>query len=208
MTTAGVLFSPDNAPCHFTAAFAAGFCTTIVASPVDVVKTRYMNSVSGQYSGAINCALTMLVKEGPTAFYKGYVVKQVRITDKAKTEWEFFLIDLILFSYLFFLASCRRLFVWVPGTLWCLWATSRLKELWLNSSCDQAHSWFGAGLMLQDCVYQAAHASQTVLWWLLLLVQTCSSSGIELQSLDWMFSNVLFLLQKTFWHDRAGTAQV
>lgn len=59
-------------PCHFTAAFAAGFCTTLVASPVDVVKTRYMNSVPGQYSGALNCAMTMLLKEGPAAFYKGY----------------------------------------------------------------------------------------------------------------------------------------
>lgn len=66
-------------PCHFTAAFAAGFCTTIVASPVDVVKTRYMNSVPGQYSGAINCALTMLMKEGPTAFYKGYVLLTSKI---------------------------------------------------------------------------------------------------------------------------------
>lgn len=59
-------------PCHFTAAFAAGFCTTLVASPVDVVKTRYMNSVPGQYRGALNCALSMLVNEGPTSFYKGY----------------------------------------------------------------------------------------------------------------------------------------
>lgn len=67
-----VLFPADNMPCHFTAAFAAGFCTTLVASPVDVVKTRYMNSVPGQYSGALNCAMTMLLKEGPTAFYKGY----------------------------------------------------------------------------------------------------------------------------------------
>ncbi|XP_032401654.1 mitochondrial uncoupling protein 2-like isoform X1 [Xiphophorus hellerii] len=63
----------DNMPCHFTAAFAAGFCTTVVASPVDVVKTRFMNSVPGQYGGAANCALTMLLKEGPSAFYKGWV---------------------------------------------------------------------------------------------------------------------------------------
>lgn len=63
----------DNMPCHFTAAFAAGFCTTVVASPVDVVKTRFMNSVPGQYGGAANCALTMLLKEGPLAFYKGWV---------------------------------------------------------------------------------------------------------------------------------------
>lgn len=65
-------FSPaDNLPCHFTAAFGAGFCTTIVASPVDVVKTRFMNSEPGRYSSAINCALTMLKNEGSTAFYKG-----------------------------------------------------------------------------------------------------------------------------------------
>lgn len=64
-------FRPDNLPCHFTAAFGAGFCTTVVASPVDVVKTRFMNSTSGQYSGAVTCALTMMRQEGPTAFYKG-----------------------------------------------------------------------------------------------------------------------------------------
>ncbi|KAK2912864.1 dicarboxylate carrier UCP2-like [Channa argus] len=69
----------DNLPCHFTAAFAAGFCTTIVASPVDVVKTRFMNSVPGQYRGATNCALRMLIKEGPTAFYKGFMPSFLRL---------------------------------------------------------------------------------------------------------------------------------
>lgn len=61
----------DDLPCHFTSAFGAGFCTTIIASPVDVVKTRYMNSALGQYRSAAHCALTMLQKEGPRAFYKG-----------------------------------------------------------------------------------------------------------------------------------------
>ncbi|XP_044226707.1 mitochondrial uncoupling protein 2-like [Thunnus albacares] len=69
----------DNLPCHFTAAFGAGFCTTIVASPVDVVKTRYMNSHSGQYNSAINCALNMLRHEGPTAFYKGFMPSFLRL---------------------------------------------------------------------------------------------------------------------------------
>lgn len=69
----------DDMPCHFTAAFAAGFCTTIVASPVDVVKTRFMNSVPGQYKGAINCAVTMLMKEGPSAFYKGFMPSFLRL---------------------------------------------------------------------------------------------------------------------------------
>lgn len=63
--------SADDLPCHFTSAFGAGFCTTVIASPVDVVKTRYMNSSHGQYSGAVNCAFSMLLKEGPMAFYKG-----------------------------------------------------------------------------------------------------------------------------------------
>ncbi|XP_044058509.1 mitochondrial uncoupling protein 2-like [Siniperca chuatsi] len=69
----------DNVPCHFTAGFAAGFCTTVVASPVDVVKTRFMNSVPGQYSSATNCALTMLIKEGPASFYKGFIPSFLRL---------------------------------------------------------------------------------------------------------------------------------
>jgi solute carrier family 25 uncoupling protein 8/9 len=50
---------------------ATGLCTTVVASPVDVVKTRYMNSTQGVYRGAVDCALRMLAEEGPAAFYKG-----------------------------------------------------------------------------------------------------------------------------------------
>ena len=50
---------------------ATGFCTTLVASPVDVVKTRYMNSAQGVYRSAVECALRMLAQEGPAAFYKG-----------------------------------------------------------------------------------------------------------------------------------------
>ncbi|KAM9456420.1 dicarboxylate carrier UCP2 [Clarias gariepinus] len=69
----------DNLPCHFTSAFGAGFCTTVIASPVDVVKTRYMNSAHGQYSSALNCALAMLTKEGPMAFYKGFMPSFLRL---------------------------------------------------------------------------------------------------------------------------------
>ncbi|XP_003229598.1 putative mitochondrial transporter UCP3 [Anolis carolinensis] len=69
----------DNFPCHFVAAFGAGFCATVVASPVDVVKTRYMNSIPGQYKNALNCTLTMVMKEGPTAFYKGFIPSFLRL---------------------------------------------------------------------------------------------------------------------------------
>lgn len=67
-----LLFLTDNLPCHFVSAFGAGFITTVIASPVDVVKTRYMNSPPGQYKSAINCSWTMMTKEGPSAFYKGW----------------------------------------------------------------------------------------------------------------------------------------
>lgn len=65
------LYSTDNLPCHFVSAFGAGLCTTVIASPVDVIKTRYMNSAPGKYSGVLNCAAAMMTKEGPLAFYKG-----------------------------------------------------------------------------------------------------------------------------------------
>ncbi|XP_063162064.1 dicarboxylate carrier SLC25A8-like [Candoia aspera] len=69
----------DNIPCHFLSAFGAGFCTTIIASPVDVVKTRYMNSAPNQYGSALICALVMLRAEGPLAFYKGFTPSFLRL---------------------------------------------------------------------------------------------------------------------------------
>jgi len=63
----------DNVGCHFVSAVAAGFCTTVIASPVDVVKTRFMNSSQNQYKGAFDCALKMFREGGATAFYKGFI---------------------------------------------------------------------------------------------------------------------------------------
>ncbi|KAK3603346.1 hypothetical protein CHS0354_025953, partial [Potamilus streckersoni] len=61
----------DNIPLHFLAGFGAGFCATVVASPVDVVKTRYMNSPANRYTGVINCAVTIMREGGVKAYYKG-----------------------------------------------------------------------------------------------------------------------------------------
>lgn len=77
----------DNIPCHFTSAVIAGFCTTVAASPVDVVKTRYMNSPKGQYKGAIDCAVRMLVQEGPNAFYKGFTPSFARLVSWNIVMW-------------------------------------------------------------------------------------------------------------------------
>lgn len=77
----------DAMPCHFSSAVIAGFCTTVVASPVDVVKTRYMNSKPGTYSGAANCAVQMFAKEGFSAFYKGFTPSFCRLVSWNIVLW-------------------------------------------------------------------------------------------------------------------------
>ncbi|XP_051464737.1 mitochondrial uncoupling protein 3-like [Apus apus] len=69
----------DNVPCHFVAAFGAGFCATVVASPVDVVKTRYMNAGPGQYRNVLSCILALIMQDGVSGFYKGFVPSFLRL---------------------------------------------------------------------------------------------------------------------------------
>lgn len=72
-------FMKDGVPCHFASALSAGFVTTIIASPIDVVKTRYMNSHVGAYRNPFHCAFLMLKQNGPSAFYKGFIPSFTRL---------------------------------------------------------------------------------------------------------------------------------
>jgi solute carrier family 25 uncoupling protein 8/9 len=65
--------------------FSAGFCAAIVSSPIDVVKTRYMNSTS-QYSSVLDCAKCLARKGGFFAFYKGYVCLFIQNCDNFKSR--------------------------------------------------------------------------------------------------------------------------
>ncbi|OWF50193.1 mitochondrial uncoupling protein 3-like [Mizuhopecten yessoensis] len=69
----------DSLPCHFVAAFGAGFCATVVASPVDVIKTRFMNAEEGRYKGALDCAIKMFNENGFRTFYKGFTPSFIRL---------------------------------------------------------------------------------------------------------------------------------
>lgn len=71
IVTSGLL--SDGIPCHFVSAAIAGFVAVVVSSPIDVVKTRYVNSFPGQYSGVLNCALSIYTTSGFTGFYKGCI---------------------------------------------------------------------------------------------------------------------------------------
>lgn len=61
----------NGTPCHLVSAFAAGFCGTVLASPVDVVKTRFMNSMPSQYQGVLHCTTVLWRELGFAGFYKG-----------------------------------------------------------------------------------------------------------------------------------------
>ncbi|XP_060079488.1 putative mitochondrial transporter UCP3 isoform X2 [Ylistrum balloti] len=69
----------DNFPCHFVAAFGAGFCATVIANPVDVIKTRFMNAEEGRYKGVIDCAIKVFNEDGFRTFYKGFTPSFVRL---------------------------------------------------------------------------------------------------------------------------------
>lgn len=74
-------------PLHFSSAAVAGLCATVVASPVDVVKTRYMNARPGEYRGAVDAAIRMFMQEGPAAFYKGFLPSFSRLVSWNICMW-------------------------------------------------------------------------------------------------------------------------
>ncbi|XP_035755918.1 mitochondrial dicarboxylate carrier [Egretta garzetta] len=67
----------DNIFTHFLASFIAGGCATFLCQPLDVLKTRLMNS-QGEYRGVAHCAMET-AKLGPLAFYKGFVPAAIRL---------------------------------------------------------------------------------------------------------------------------------
>uniref|UniRef100_A0A8D0KP98 Mitochondrial dicarboxylate carrier n=1 Tax=Salvator merianae TaxID=96440 RepID=A0A8D0KP98_SALMN len=67
----------DNIFTHFLASFIAGGCATFLCQPLDVLKTRLMNS-HGEYRSVLHCAVET-AKLGPLAFYKGLVPAGIRL---------------------------------------------------------------------------------------------------------------------------------
>lgn len=75
----------DNMATHVCSALTAGLAATMLGSPVDVVKTRVMAAskvapgATPEFKGPIDCAIKMLKRDGPLAFYKGFVPNFARI---------------------------------------------------------------------------------------------------------------------------------
>ncbi|KAF0467809.1 protein serine/threonine kinase [Gigaspora margarita] len=69
----------DNVVTHFTSSFLAGFVATTICSPIDVIKTRTMNS-TGTKQGVMIMFTSIIRNEGPLALFKGWVPAFVRLT--------------------------------------------------------------------------------------------------------------------------------
>lgn len=68
----------DNIITHFFSSVMAGLVATTVCSPVDVIKTRVMNS-SSQAKSIMQVLSTIIRVEGPLALFKGWVPAFVRL---------------------------------------------------------------------------------------------------------------------------------
>jgi len=68
----------DNLITHFLSAFLAGTVATGLAQPIDVLKTRSMNSKPGEFRSAFHL-VAYTAKQGPLTFFKGFVPAFIRL---------------------------------------------------------------------------------------------------------------------------------
>lgn len=68
----------DNLSTHFLSSLTAGAMATTLSQPIDVIKTRAMNARPGQFS-SIWAVVVYTAKLGPMGFYKGYLLRFIRL---------------------------------------------------------------------------------------------------------------------------------
>jgi len=79
----------DNLVTHFTSSLGAGAIATTMTQPLDVMKTRSMNAKAGEFAGSMDIVRATL-KEGPMAFYKGYIPAFLRLGPQTILTFVFF----------------------------------------------------------------------------------------------------------------------
>ena len=76
----------EGIPLHFLSSFIAGTMATTLTQPVDVIKTRLMQ---GTQFNSIKEVIVATSKEGPLAFYKGFVPAWIRLSPQTILTWLF-----------------------------------------------------------------------------------------------------------------------
>lgn len=64
---------------YFVASFLSGIVATFVTMPLDVVKTRLMNSPPGFYKGPLHCFTKTIADEGPLSMFRGFTPAFIRL---------------------------------------------------------------------------------------------------------------------------------
>lgn len=68
----------DDAVCHVVASMIASVIATTLTQPLDVLKTRAMNSEPGEYP-TLWSLVSHTAKSGPCGFFRGYVPAFIRL---------------------------------------------------------------------------------------------------------------------------------
>ncbi|PVV01787.1 hypothetical protein BB560_003782 [Smittium megazygosporum] len=69
----------DKVITHFCSSMLSAFVATTATNPIDVAKTRIMNSKTKEYKGLVDALLTMVRKEGASSLLKGWVPSFFRL---------------------------------------------------------------------------------------------------------------------------------
>lgn len=68
---------------RFLSSFVTGFISSVVSSPIDVIKSRYMNSIKAEgmpkYTGPTDCLIQTVKTEGLMSLYNGFMFLWMRI---------------------------------------------------------------------------------------------------------------------------------
>lgn len=74
----GTRYFKDNLVTHFSSSVIAGIVATTATQPVDVLKTRMMNSSPGEFRSITHCFF-YTATTGPLGFFKGFVPAFIRL---------------------------------------------------------------------------------------------------------------------------------
>jgi len=79
----------DNLVTHFTSSLGAGAIATTMTQPLDVLKTRSMNAKPGEFASSLDL-VKYTARNGPMAFYKGYIPAFARLGPQTILTFVFF----------------------------------------------------------------------------------------------------------------------
>ena len=79
MHAARVGYFTEGIPLYLGSSLLSGLVSVTVSNPVDVLKSRVMNSPPGTFKTVFHCAADVFRKDGAMAFYRGWTPSYIRL---------------------------------------------------------------------------------------------------------------------------------